>query len=383
MVDNMCSYAKNDILKKSVKTVLSYFFYSLLLKYISRNTHKAAHSSGVAVIFLASLGDFIVFCSAAEKISKSKKITLICKQNNGVAEFANITRLFDDIIEVDIDGFRRVKNIKLLNKIEADTVFCAPLGRHALPDIYACSVRANHRIFPDTDLDCSLKSVKKRIDRHADKLIPINQSLEMQRYEEFLSAAGFADEKITTFLLDIPLKKREKILAIFPGAGGGKQKQWGYNNFAYVVKSLVKKSLIRNVVILGTNDDKECCDKLYNVLNGLCDITNLCGKTQIVELIDVLSSCCLVLSNDSGGAHLSMACSTPTIIICGMWQYGRFYPNCRLDKKHCAVMADKNFAQSCRSSFPLCRSECAACIEAVCCDEVVKCSEKILQERSA
>lgn len=373
-----CKYIKVKWLKNCVKKALSFVCYSMLLPKPERPSGNPPENS-IAVVFLASLGDLVAFCDAAHKLKASgKSITLICKRNNGTAEFAHITNLFDRIIEVDIVGKKRVENIKLLKQLEVDTVFCAPLGRHILPDIYACAIKANHRLFPDTMLDCSLPSLKKRIDKFADKLVSITQTHELKRYTEFLTACGLINEEIKPFRFQLPPAVRGKTMAVFPGAGGGAEKQWGSRNFAYVVQKLLEGGLITKALILGTASDSTCCDEMYGLLNQDSVVENLCGKTDIQGLLDILQSCCLTLANDSASGHLSIACGTPTIIICGMWQYGRFYPNPYLDSGCVSITDEMNFCQTCNSSRPLCGISPAPCLNGITARQIFECAADLL-----
>ena len=92
---------------------------------------------------------------------------------------------------------------------------------------------------------------------------------------------------------------------------------------------------------------------------------NLCGETSVSELVEYLQGCALVLANDSGSAHLSIACGRPTVIICGGWEYGRFYPNPRLPPNCRAVVAELGLLKCipCNESCPVCTDRnAAACI---------------------
>ena len=55
-------------------------------------------------------------------------------------------------------------------------------------------------------------------------------------------------------------------------------------------------------------------------------IIDLIGKTSVPELLDVLNHAALVISNDTGPAHLSIALQTPTVVIVGGGHFGSFVP---------------------------------------------------------
>lgn len=369
---NKCEYIKENLLKKRIKSIVSFIIYRLcLLRRSERPAHDPPENS-VAIVFLGALGDMVVLCGAAKKLKEAgKTLTLICKTDNEIAQFAQISCLFDEIIKLDIRGLKRFKHLSILHRMEFDTVFCAPLGRHILPDIYACAIKAEHRYFADTLQDCTSLRLKKASDKKADKLVSINSTHELDRYSEFVKACGFTDEAVEPFILSRPAQQRNKILAIFPGAGGGAQKRWHAEKFADVAKALTAEGLVSEVLILGNEADLYYCNKLYELLFENCNVRNLCAQTTISKLCDILSGCCLTLVNDSGGAHISVACKTPVIVISGMWQYGRFYPNLHCDGL-VSVSDEQRFCQSCNSSRPLCCVSPAPCIENIDEAEILK-----------
>lgn len=360
-----CKYIKKSFFRGLAKKVMSYICYAFLLKK-SKKPASMPPKNSIAVVFLAALGDMIVFCDAAKKLKTAgKNITLICISGNGAAEFARITGLFDKIIEVDVRGKARAENLKMLKQIEVNTVFCTPLGRHILPDLYACAISAERRYFPDTMLSCSLPLLKKRVDSYADKLVPITQTHELKRYTQFLAACELCNDEIKPFRLDMPKADRGNTLAVFPGAGGGTEKQWGIQSFADVILTLLKKELIDKVLIFGTQFDSQCCDDLFKLLKGKEAVENLCGKTDINQLIEILGKCRISLTNDSAGAHLSVACGVPTVTICGMWQFGRFYPNPDVVTPFVSVDNSERFCQTCNSSKPMCGIYPAPCLHGI------------------
>ena len=359
---NKCEYIKENLLKKSIKSIVSFIIYRLcLLRRSERPAHDPPENS-VAIVFLGALGDMVVLCGAAKKLKEAgKTLTLICRSDSAIVQFAQISCLFDEMIELDIRGLKRFKHLSALRRMEFGTVFCAPPGRHILPDIYACAVKAEHRYFADTLQDCTSLLLKKEADKRADKLVSINSTYELDRYSEFIKACGFTDEAAEPFSLSGTARQRNNILAIFPGAGGGTQKRWHAEKFADVAKTLTAEGLVSEVLILGNEADLSCCNKLYELLSEDCNVRDLCAQTTISELCDILSGCCLTLANDSGGAHISVACKTPVIVISGMWQYGRFYSD-----QHCdglvSISDEQRFCQSCNSSRPLCCPSPAPCI---------------------
>ncbi len=55
-------------------------------------------------------------------------------------------------------------------------------------------------------------------------------------------------------------------------------------------------------------------------------IIDLIGRTSLPELLDIMNHAALVVSNDTGPAHLSIALGTPTLVIVGGGHFGCFVP---------------------------------------------------------
>jgi lipopolysaccharide heptosyltransferase II len=68
-------------------------------------------------------------------------------------------------------------------------------------------------------------------------------------------------------------------------------------------------------VLLGSNDEIEQCSAISAGLGDLS--TNLAGKTNILESVQELSNCDLLVTNDSGLMHIAAARKIPTIAIFG------------------------------------------------------------------
>lgn len=55
-------------------------------------------------------------------------------------------------------------------------------------------------------------------------------------------------------------------------------------------------------------------------------VINLMGRTSVPQLLDIINHAALVVSNDTGPAHLSIALGTPTVVIVGGGHFGCFVP---------------------------------------------------------
>ena len=116
---------------------------------------------------------------------------------------------------------------------------------------------------------------------------------------------------------------KEDYIVFFPGAGE-KIKQWPKENFAELATRINNKYSI-NIKICGSSQDYELAESISNVKNNN-RIENLCGKTSLIELIDIISKCKILITNDSSAFHIGACLKTETICLFMGRHYGRFAP---------------------------------------------------------
>lgn len=107
------------------------------------------------------------------------------------------------------------------------------------------------------------------------------------------------------------LKQDKPIIGLMPGAEYGPAKQWPY--YKELAAKLIESGY--RVWIFGSNNDHDIGTAIEN--NYKEDIINLCGKTQLIDAIDLISLTSKVVTNDSGLMHMAAALSIPLIAIYG------------------------------------------------------------------
>jgi len=106
----------------------------------------------------------------------------------------------------------------------------------------------------------------------------------------------------------------DKPVAIFcPGAEYGPAKRWPIPYFAELAQRLQGQNYV--VWVVGSAKDKEVAEKILALGNPHC--RNLCGATDLAEVIALLSCASLVISNDSGLMHLTAALDRPMLALFG------------------------------------------------------------------
>jgi heptosyltransferase-2 len=109
------------------------------------------------------------------------------------------------------------------------------------------------------------------------------------------------------------LKLEKPVVCMMPGAEYGPAKQWPIEYYAELAASLVDNGW--QVWILGSDKDVIIGDKIADAGHG--HIYNLCGKTQLVDTVDLLACAKSVVSNDSGLMHVAAAVGVEVNVIYG------------------------------------------------------------------
>lgn len=105
---------------------------------------------------------------------------------------------------------------------------------------------------------------------------------------------------------------------IVPGARW-KTKKWPAEKFGKLASLLSIKS-----IIVGSKSDKDIADQIVSHSKGKS--LSLAGRTTIKELIEIMRSARVVISNDSGPMHIAAALGVPVFAIFGPTDPGRTGP---------------------------------------------------------
>lgn len=97
------------------------------------------------------------------------------------------------------------------------------------------------------------------------------------------------------------IERDRPVVAMMPGAEYGPAKCWPHEYFAQLAKRLDDAG--HAVWVLGSAKDVAAGD----VISGASKALNLCGKTSLEDVIDLLGACEQAVSNDSGLLHIAAA----------------------------------------------------------------------------
>jgi heptosyltransferase-2 len=112
--------------------------------------------------------------------------------------------------------------------------------------------------------------------------------------------------------LGLPVGKR--LVMICPGSTNSRAKRWPSDRFAAVADMVVNR-LNAAVIFVGAPDELEVTNEVVSLMKNPAFV--LTGKTDISELAPILSLADVVVTNDTGPAHIAAALNRPTVVIFG------------------------------------------------------------------
>lgn len=117
--------------------------------------------------------------------------------------------------------------------------------------------------------------------------------------EDFLRAHGVNEE--------------ESIVAICPGSINSRAKRWPAEAFAALADRLIDAR--RQVLLIGSQEEAEVSRDVTSRMRHRPIL--LTGKTNLDQITAVLATVDLIVTNDTGPAHIGAALGRPTIVIFG------------------------------------------------------------------
>ncbi|RHQ33825.1 hypothetical protein DWY84_04810 [Clostridium sp. AF27-2AA] len=318
-----------DKIKRFISVCLNESLFHIL-RIKARKSYKG-NSNHIFVLRFAHIGDFCIWLDSARafrNLYPDKKIIFLTYSYKNVQELAEATGYFDKVISLDTEGFHRIKALREAAGFCGDTIINANPSRSLLSDLFVLAVNVRHRIAQQSD-HAELSATKmKRSDKIYEKVIPCNlKAMELIKNAEFMRGLGLKDFKADLSVLpDVPCDvdtPTQKYAVIFPDADAPIQ-MWNYKNYVKVVQNLISEYGVQ-CLILGGNRYRDTGAAIEKEVNSsLCK--NRMGETNLVQCIQLVRNASIVISNDTGGAHIAAATRTPCVVLAAGWNRGRFFP---------------------------------------------------------
>lgn len=107
-----------------------------------------------------------------------------------------------------------------------------------------------------------------------------------------------------------------KLIILNAGATNSRAKCWSENYFAELADRMVSE-FDAKIILIGAGSERENAKRVIAQMLHPTSAINLAGKSTIPELIGILAKADLVITNDTGPAHVAAALRVPTLTIFG------------------------------------------------------------------
>jgi len=121
-------------------------------------------------------------------------------------------------------------------------------------------------------------------------------------------------ENLTRLRTEHSLTPGAQLIAMMPGAEYGVAKRWPAAYYGEVAAALAGAGA--DVIVLGSAKEREIGDAVVAAA-GNARVCNLCGRTALADVVDLLSIATVAISNDSGLMHVASAAGAPVVAIYG------------------------------------------------------------------
>jgi ADP-heptose:LPS heptosyltransferase len=292
----------------------------------------------VCLIRLDAIGDFILWLESAKRLRtyyREEQIDVTLVANIAWASLARELDLADQVWELDTIKFNRDWHyraawVKKISTAGFEKVIQPTHSRDfASGDSLVRATKAPERLGSVGDSINTLPLLKWWADTWYSRLVNCGDEtrMELLKNADFMRGLGFADFRAHSPKLpnaeafpSTPLTHNAYAVLV-PGASWS-GKAWPIASYAEVGRRLAAQGL--NLVIIGGRSDRAAAELLLEEL--VAPAENLVDQTSLKELLLVMRNARIVISNDTGPAHIAAAVGAPVICILGGGHYGRFMP---------------------------------------------------------
>ena len=115
------------------------------------------------------------------------------------------------------------------------------------------------------------------------------------------------------FLYDNGLSRDKPLAVLCPGSVNSRAKRWPVERYAELADRLIESGV--NVALIGSSAEVEVSQQVITQARQAPVL--LTGKTSVAEVVAIICVADVLVTNDTGPAHVGAALGTPTLVIFG------------------------------------------------------------------
>jgi len=293
----------------------------------------------VLLIRQDAIGDFILWLDTAKEYRRhfppeNHKIVLI--GNASWCDLAKELPFWDEVLPVNVKTFKTLSRYRwnILRKVQGFGAKIAIQPTYSREFYHGDSLirasNASKKVSSAGNMSNRNRLKTILADRWHTELITSSPEplSELERNAEFFS--GFIKKLYLPSYPKLEVSgdckirelKRKSFYVLSLGASK-KFKEWPYKYYAKIAEKIHKKTGWLGLICGAENEID-----LGEHIKKLCDapLQNYSGQTTLPELACLLVKSQILISNDTGTAHIGTAVGTPTVCILGGGHFGRFVP---------------------------------------------------------
>lgn len=345
-------------LKERIKIAFEVRLCHFIDKLVIVSTKYNLQKNSLLIIRLDAIGDYILFRNFLEELAKDEIYKNYKRVLCGNAMWKSLFEEWDketvnDIIWIDRKKFYqnpvyRYQKQKEIRKQGFELAIESTYSRLLLfGDAIAKVSKAEKRIGNEGNTDNLIPKEKELADSFYTELLqtPNKPVFEFDRnkifFEQFLNRK--IDLKFPSLRDKIDVKeKKQNQIALFIGASEI-YKTWHFQNFAKLILELYSINNELSFVLIGGKNEQILAKSIIDFVElsknislplsvsppTTYNVNDLTGKTNLIELTQLIAQSNLLITNETVASHLGAATNTKTICIANGRHIGRFspYPN--------------------------------------------------------
>lgn len=295
---------------------------------------------GMVVIRMDGIGDMVLFRRSLDHyaeifgIPRSEITVLGCQSWAGLAD-----ELFADYTVAAIDEHRFHKKMGYRLKVSRwihgqnfrvavlDSFFRKPL----MADSLMMASRAPEKVTIQPWISAKTRDLFAYSLSRATQVVetgpyPLHETVRHYRFLSAIAGREIAPEPVRLdWPVNAPPVPAGKPYAVLNFGSNEYGRRWPLAEYLELARWLLAETDLR-IVFCGGSNDIIHAPEIRAALNEDARVIDLIGKTKLPALMDLLNGAALVLTNDTGPAHLAMALGVPTLTLVGGGHFGSFVP---------------------------------------------------------
>ncbi|MEI6696978.1 MAG: glycosyltransferase family 9 protein [Bacteroidota bacterium] len=330
------------------KLFLAFVLLIYKIEYIVFQLLPSRSEKSILVVRIDAIGDSVIWFDAAKEFRKhfpDKQLVLLC--NIAWKEIATAMPYFDEVITLDKNKFlfkikyrfqllfqlKKRKFEQIYNPVYSRDFFTHDVLIHHLRSNVKVGYKGSYANTSNTLKGFSPDFVKYTtvLENQADKwytrLIKSDEIeiMELSRNAHFIRKC--LNPNFSSQLPEVPFELPsfpnlpDKYVVLFVGASTTR-KLWKSKNYLKIIEGITAE----NILICGGKGDEPNWEQINKNLKTSKNITNLIGKTSLLELFTIIQKASYIITNDTSASHITVAVKTPSVCLLGGPHFGRFQP---------------------------------------------------------